>query len=453
MPERKTIAAYLAELQQQIRWKRARPVVTAELERHLEDQRDAFLEDGISPEEAERLAVEEMGDPVSVGLELDRIHRPKPQWGLLTLTMLLAAAGVVLRIWLTAGQGYMSADPARTLLAFAVGCGCLVAAYLLDYTFLLRYARWFYVGMLALCMISLKVSPVINGVSYYTRILTVLLPVAYAVWVYSCHGKGRTGFLYAVMGGMPLALICVLAPSIPGLFFLLCTGLALLLYAIWSGWLGEKGKIAMTAMTALIVLMAAAMFVSAVMEGYFDRRLVALLHPEQDPLGGGYQALMLRKTLEHARWWGAGIWPATEPYPFERSVPNWEIDCLLTTMIFRLGWIPFLLLMLAFAALMGWLLYRCLRQKSRGGKMLALSVILPMGLQAVFSVVLNLGFVLFSAQMPLMVGNVQTVLNLALIGLVLSVFRGDSIARETAPKQVPPRERRRLRIHVSYEWV
>ena len=85
--------------------------------------------------------------------------------------------------------------------------------------------------------------------------------------------------------------------------------------------------------------------------------------------------------------------------------------------------------------------------------MLALSVILPMGLQAVFSVVLNLGFVLFSAQMPLMVGNVQTVLNLALIGLALSVFRGDSIARETAPKQVPPRERRRLRIHVSYEWV
>ena len=85
--------------------------------------------------------------------------------------------------------------------------------------------------------------------------------------------------------------------------------------------------------------------------------------------------------------------------------------------------------------------------------MLVLSVILPMGLQAVFSVVLNLGFVLFSAQMPLMVGNVQTVLNLALIGLALSVFRGDSIAREAAPKRASQRERRRLRIRVSYEWV
>jgi hypothetical protein len=85
--------------------------------------------------------------------------------------------------------------------------------------------------------------------------------------------------------------------------------------------------------------------------------------------------------------------------------------------------------------------------------MLALSVILPMGLQAVFSMVLNLGFVLFSVQMPLLIGNLQTVLNMALVGLVLSVFRGDSIARETAPKREPSRERRRLRIHVSYEWV
>ena len=46
--------------------------------------------------------MEEMGDPISVGAELDRIHRPKPQWGLLTLTVLLALAGAVLRVVLTA---------------------------------------------------------------------------------------------------------------------------------------------------------------------------------------------------------------------------------------------------------------------------------------------------------------------------------------------------------------
>ena len=101
MQEHKTIQSFLDVVAEQIRWKRARPVVTAELERHLEDQRDAFAEEGY--ENAEELAVKEMGDPVIVGTELDRVHRPKPQWGIIVLTIALALAGVLLRIFLTAG--------------------------------------------------------------------------------------------------------------------------------------------------------------------------------------------------------------------------------------------------------------------------------------------------------------------------------------------------------------
>ena len=68
-----TIQGYIEAVEEQIRWRRARPVVSLELRRHLEDQRDAFAAEGL--ENAERLAVEEMGDPVSVGTELDRLHQ------------------------------------------------------------------------------------------------------------------------------------------------------------------------------------------------------------------------------------------------------------------------------------------------------------------------------------------------------------------------------------------
>ena len=50
MPE--TIQAYLKAVEEQIRWRRARPVVSLELRRHLEDQRDAFAAEG--REDAER---------------------------------------------------------------------------------------------------------------------------------------------------------------------------------------------------------------------------------------------------------------------------------------------------------------------------------------------------------------------------------------------------------------
>ena len=72
MQEHKTIQEYLETAAAQIRWKRARSVVMPELRRHLEDQRDAFAAEG--HEDAEGLAVEEMGDPVTVGTELDSIH-------------------------------------------------------------------------------------------------------------------------------------------------------------------------------------------------------------------------------------------------------------------------------------------------------------------------------------------------------------------------------------------
>ena len=73
MSKDKTVQAYLDTVAAQIRWKRARAMVTWELARHLEDQRSAFAAAGYA--NAEQLAVEEMGDPVSVGAGL----HPPPQ--------------------------------------------------------------------------------------------------------------------------------------------------------------------------------------------------------------------------------------------------------------------------------------------------------------------------------------------------------------------------------------
>ena len=93
MPGPESVRGYLDAVEAQIRWKRARTVAARELETHLEDQQEEFLAEGHPPEEAERLAVEDMGDPVAVGADLDRLHRPRPQWGMWALTPGAAAGG------------------------------------------------------------------------------------------------------------------------------------------------------------------------------------------------------------------------------------------------------------------------------------------------------------------------------------------------------------------------
>lgn len=78
---------YLRELGAQIRSPKARERVSEEMKNHIEDQAVFYEQDGMSHEEALSQAVEQMGDPVAVGIELDRIHRPKPAGRFLLLAV------------------------------------------------------------------------------------------------------------------------------------------------------------------------------------------------------------------------------------------------------------------------------------------------------------------------------------------------------------------------------
>ena len=124
-------------------------------------------------------------------------------------------------------------------------------------------------------------------------------------------------------------------------------------------------------------------------------------------------------------------------------------DFLPASMAVAWGWIPLALLLAALAALLLWLLVKGLRQSYLPGHFVVLAVVLTLGFQTLFSAALNFGFVLFSASLPLVVGNFQTVVDMALIGLALSVFRGNSIAREEPGGPVP--QRKRLRIKFEYQ--
>ena len=79
----------------QIRCKRAVPLVTKELEAHIEEQKADFLAEGMSESEAEELSVREMGDPVEAGIQMDGIHRPKMNWRLIFVIGLVSAAGLM----------------------------------------------------------------------------------------------------------------------------------------------------------------------------------------------------------------------------------------------------------------------------------------------------------------------------------------------------------------------
>ena len=164
-------------------------------------------------------------------------------------------------------------------------------------------------------------------------------------------------------------------------------------------------------------------------------------------LGMGYQAYTIRKALTVSQWLGEGNWSqANFGVSYETTVPNCVEDALLTTLIYRLGWLPFLVVVLALAILVGWLLHRSLKQTSQLGRMVALSVVMTLSIQAIFSVMWNLGYTLHNAAFPLVMGNMNTIINMWLIGLALSVFRGESIARDALSSETPSFPRYRIKV-------
>lgn len=422
MPE--TIQAYIGAVEEQIRWKRARGVVSLELRRHLEDQRDAFAAEG--REDAEHLAVEEMGDPVALGTELDRLHRPRPQWGLLGLTVALAYAGALLRVRLTRGDGLDAVSPAMAALALALGTAAMLGAYFLDISFLARCPRAVYLGALAAGALALWLTPGIHYASYYTRYVVLFYPVVYALWLYSCRGSGWRRFALAVAGGIPLAAICLLAPFLSGLVLLLVCGLVLLLCAVRMGWFGPGRWRFAGAALALAAGMPALFFGMGYGQYFLDRLRLAL-HPELDPRGAGFQGQVARGILEELSLVRGSESPAAAGGGLLKYCGNEWLPLKLSA---EKGWLAGLLLMGAITALLAWLLVRCLRQRQQLGRLIALAVVLSLGLETLFSAALNLGYVFFSAHLPLVVGNLHTVIDMALIALALSVFRGGGVLRD-----------------------
>ncbi len=458
MPE--TMRAYLEAVQAQIRWKRARPVLVRELEQHLEDQRDSFLQEGNSPEEAERLAVQDMGDPVTVGTELDRVHRPRPQWGLLGLTLALAVTGAVLRvIFFQIGGDYhdkFTHALEKVLPSLGLGTAAMLGMYFLDVSRLVRHARAVYSGALAVSLLPL-VFLHSHYCTYYIALAAALSPLAYALWLYSFRNKGWKGFLLTILGGGFLAVVCCLTPGISKLMMLLFSGLVLTLYAAGRDWFGVGRWKGVAAALAVVFGLLAVLFFAGYLNSFLHRVIIAL-HPEQDRLVRGYIGWVLkmfwrdvpplRSVIDEAAMSvnaGARVFGAGQ----EMRPIGFSHDFLPASLAAAWGWVPLALLLAAVAALLLWLLVKGLRQSYLPGHFVVLAVVLTLGFQTLFSAALNFGFVLFSASLPLVVGNFQTILNMTLIGLALSVFRGNSIAREEPEK--PLSQKKRLRIRFEYQ--
>lgn len=221
---------YLEILAEQIRYKKALPMIEKELEDHMEDQKKDFLASGMTEKEAEAAAVMEMGDPVAVGVDMDRIHRPKMAWGLILLTGALYLAGMIFRYLLYDRSGlgiYIANSWVYYVLAFVVMIGvCYV-----DYSRIGEKARELTVGLFLILMAGIWFGgTVVNGsvgwisvggmMILNVRVLVYLFLPLYGAILYRYRGQGYEVIWKAIVWMLPAVVVVFYANSL--MLALLC---------------------------------------------------------------------------------------------------------------------------------------------------------------------------------------------------------------------------------------
>ena len=235
MPDR--ISAFVEAVGAEIRWKKARPLLTEEIRTHLLDQRDACMAQGMAEDEAQAEAVRQMGDPVALGADLDRVHRPRPQWGLLALALVLAAAGAFLRFSLTADVPYVSLrDRQMDLLGGLMGAAALAAGYLLDVSALGRRAWWTCVALMAVFIWFLPWN--VSSAAWMSAQMLALFPLTLALVLWKQRGRRWRGAAVCLGWTALVAAACCLCPSVYALVQVTMAALVLGLFFAWRDWLG-----------------------------------------------------------------------------------------------------------------------------------------------------------------------------------------------------------------------
>ena len=434
------INEYVSLVCSQVRWKKAHNRIKEEMKNHIIDQRDAYAAQGLDEDTATERAITETGDAALLGSQLDRTHRPKPQWGLLAATGALLLLGILIRVFIFREEDYYGYLYIR-LAASAVGIAVMLAAYFSDFSILGKYPKAAFGIVVALSGAGLFLSSTVNGSRYFMQFAVqyaiLLFPLAFSAMIFAMRNKGYRGLILCELAFALPALIAVFVPSITGFLLFTASGIALLCIAACKQWFGVKKTHGFLTMLVPAAFLAALFFMN--MNSFGWERAAVAANPSLDPTGAGYIGVMTRELLSGAKLIGRGIIPEEYNVLFTESA-IFQTDLLLTRLIAGLGWISFIIIMgiLLFVIIKGFIL--CLKQKSTLGLFISLAVMMTFTFQVVSYVIFNLGFqFLAPMSLPLLShGGTATIINMGLIGFMLSVFRTGNIAQDN--QMIPKKE-------------
>lgn len=411
----------------QMRWRRARPVAAQELHHHLEDQMQALRAEGISEEEAVRRTLQDMGDAVAVGTELDHAYRPQPDWKMLGMILAVSLVGLALQYFAIMSAplnvplvGYWRDGDLliRQTVTFLWGAACLAIGYFSDFTWPARHWRATFLGAFLIVIGVTLTSPIYLGRPYHLPYILMFAPLLFTIMIYYLRKHGVYGVLCCEAALAVFLVFGVYNTLLQHTIQLIAVCILLLFYAIYEGAFGaHRKKLAATAAIPCIIGMAA--IGVAIGRDSFIHRLKIFFNPVSKYNTEGWNMSCVREAL----------YTGSIPSDLHDSAvefisrASWG-EYLLCWLKLNWGWLAFIgaVILITMVLMRGFVLAN--RQSGMLARLTALAVVLTMTVQTAAYIASNLGFYFDSLGLPLLShGRIFHSIIMLQLGLLLSVSR------------------------------
>lgn len=434
------IKSYLDTVCEQIRYKKAHIIIKKELEEHIVDQTDAFITEGIEQEIAVQKAITEMGDPILVGTELDRVYRPKLKWEFILFVFLFLFANIAVRLIMQKNSpSYINFFTISNVITLLISVIVMVIFYYIDFTILVNHSKMIY-GIYVAVMLLLHAYSMFfgfnHGILFLNYIIIIppliyIFPIILVGLLYDCRGKSYGTIILCGCSFLIPALIEFNKGHNIAILLVAIISLILLLISICKSWFSVNKMYAL-----LLVIIPTILFLIIICHlPYFAYKLNNIHFVITEPMGGDFVRTILQANVKGAVLFGEGNLNAIS---FTNNISSFlDLNYFPAFALHFCGWVIFLLFFVIYLFFIcrGFLL--AYKQKSQLGFMTANAILITISLISIWNIACNSGFFIYVNQleMPFFPNSgSSSIMFFMLMGILLSVFRTGDMVTENIIK-------------------
>lgn len=432
---------YITTVKAQIRNGKAKMLIEDELKDHFEEQTKAYQEQGLNTMEAEKQAILDMGDPVLVGTELNRVHRPKLEGKVLILVLIFGLFSLLVHYLL--GEMLLESEEPdyflKQLGSTMVGITVMVFIYYLDYTIIGKYPLFLWSGLYLLGIFyTIYGNEHYSTLLYLFHIIYLFVPLFAGVLFQSRKWKWKGLIFSCIIGASPL-LLAIYGRNLTAVIHYSIIFLIMLNIAVVKRWFHISRKLGCFIVWAGITGASFLVFLLCYMQripllnDYQIMRLQSIFQGVSDK-AMRYTPDLAKKSLESSKLIGK----STE---IIQVLPTVESNYILVFIFNMFGILIGAVVVGAILAFIMKAFKIATKQKSFLGYMVGIACALPLLLQSLFYFAANLGLypiIILTSQQELPFlsgGGTNMVYSYAVVGLLLSIYRNSELVSDRMIKR------------------